>query len=356
MSTEILFQEYLLKKYTLPNRMVMAPMTRCRALNNIPNELMAMYYTQRASAGLIITEGTSPSPDGLGYARIPGIFSNEQTVGWEKITNAVHQKGGKIFIQLMHSGRIAHSANLPKEGLLFAPSAISANADMWTDTQGMQKTETPKEMSLKKIETVIGEFAQAAKNAITAGFDGVELHAANGYLPEQFLNPNSNTRTDEYGGTVQNRVRFILEVSKAIIDAVGAEKVGVRISPYSTFNTMPHYSAIADTYNYLAEELNKLNIVYLHVIDYACRAKEEGRQLLTSIRKNYMGTLILNGGYTKEKAIAALENEEADLISFGSLFISNPDLPARFKQDLELTKPDASTFYTADEKGYTDYV
>lgn len=351
MNTEILFGSYK----ELDNRIVMAPMTRSRAINNIPNHLMATYYGQRASAGLIITEGISPSLDGLGYARIPGIFTAEQVEGWKKITEAVHDNGGRIFAQLMHAGRIGHSANIPEGGILVGPSAISAEANMWTDTQGMQLTETPKAMDTKDIKKAIVDFIQAAQFAVEAGFDGVELHSANGYLLEQFLNPHANNRTDEYGVSVENRSRFVIEVAKAVADAIGAEKTGLRISPYGTFNTMPLYDEIPETFIHLSKELDKLNLFYLHIVDFAARASEEGKQLLQAIRNNFKNTLILNGGYTKERALNALHNNEADLISFGSPFIANPNLPEKLKNDESLVVADQSTFYTADEKGYIDY-
>ena len=355
MKNKNLFSPIKINGLELTNRIVMAPMTRCRAINNVPNYLMALYYEQRASAGLIITEGTSPSQNGLGYARIPGIFNKEQIEGWKKTTSAVHKKGGKIFTQLMHTGRVSHTENLPENALIIAPSAISANVDMWTDTKGMQKTETPKEMTILEIKNTIQEYIQAAINAMDAGFDGVEIHSANGYLLEQFLNPHSNTRTDEYGGSIENRCRFVIEVVKAISSKIGQNKVGVRLSPYSTYTTMLSYTEISDTYNYLSKELNKLEILYLHVIDYAARSSNEGLELLQTIRTNFTQLLILNGGYTKERAISGLEQDKADLISFGSLFISNPDLPFKLQNDIELTKPDPSTFYMADEKGFTDY-
>ena len=351
-----LLNAFKFKNIEFSNRIVMAPMTRCRAIDNLPNDLMATYYEQRSSAGLIITEGNAPSPNGLGYARIPGIFSQEQKIGWKKITDAVHAKGGKIFTQLMHVGRIAHSANMPKGSKIMAPSSVSADADMWTDSLGMQKTEVPNEMSLEEIEFSKNEFVQAAKNAMEAGFDGVELHAANGYLLEQFLNPNSNIRKDNYGGSIENRSRFILELVQAVGNAIGFDKIGVRISPYSTFNTMQNYEDIPKTYTYLTTELSKLNITYLHLIDYAARSSsEEGLTLIKDIRNNFKQLLILNGGYTRERAENAIENGESDLVSFGSSFIANPDLPYRIEHKIEWTKPDTSTFYTADEKGYIDY-
>lgn len=342
-------------KLNLKNRIVMAPMTRSRAIGNIPNNLIAEYYQQRSSAGLIVTEGVAPSPNGLGYARIPGVFSPEQTENWKKITQAVHAAGGKIFMQLMHVGRVGHSANLPAGAQLLAPSAINAESPMWTDTQGMQTTETPKAMTAEQLKATIEEFAQAAANAIEAGFDGIELHGANGYLLEQFLNAGVNQRTDEYGGSPENRARFVIETTKAVAERIGADKTAIRISPYNRFNSMPAYDDTVATYEYLVTELNKLDIAYLHIVDYAARATEEGLALLKSIRTNFKSTLILNAGYTKERGNNALANNEADLISFGTPFIANPDLPYRLQNDIALAQPDTNTFYTADAVGFTDY-
>jgi N-ethylmaleimide reductase len=353
--TRTLFEPLNFNGIEFTNSIVMAPMTRSRAIGTIPNNLMASYYAQRATAGLIITEGTAPTPTGLGYARTPGIFSPEQISGWKQITNVVHQKGGKIFIQLMHVGRIAHSANMPQGTRIIAPSAIASNGMMWTDSLGMQKEGIPAEMTLSDIQKTIEEFVQGAKNSIEAGFDGVELHGANGYLMEQFLNPHSNQRNDNYGASIENRSRFVLEVTKAVADAIGKEKVGLRISPYSTFNDMPVYNNIAETYSYLSNEISKLDILYLHLIDYAARASDEGIKLIKTIRNNFNNLLILNGGYTKERADRALNEDSADLISFGSSFLANPDLPYRFKNNIPLATPDSNTFYTAGEVGYTDY-
>lgn len=355
--TPILFELLETPNISLKNRIVMAPMTRSRAINNIPNDLMAEYYAQRASAGLIITEGTSPSPNGLGYSRIPGIFSEEQTAGWKKVTDAVHAKGGKIFIQLMHTGRVTHSANLPEGAKIVAPSAINSGTDMWTDAEGMLPTETPEALSNEDVKRTIQEYVTAAKNAITAGFDGVELHSANGYLMEQFLNPNSNNRTDEYGGSIENRARFVLEIAKAVADAIGAEKTGIRFSPYNTFNGMPEYDAneVYETYEYLAKEIDKLGLLYIHLFSMATKKAPRGAELISAIRAYFKGILIDNGGYTKDKAVTMLESREADLISFGTPFIANPDLPHRLQNDIYLTQPEESTFYSADEKGYTDY-
>lgn len=337
------------------NRIVMAPMTRCRALGNVPNDLMAEYYAQRATAGLIITEGTSPSPNGLGYARIPGIFNDDQIAGWRKTTNAVHEKGSKIFLQIMHTGRVSHSANMPAGSRLIGPSAISADCDMWTDTQGMQKTEIPEAMTSADVESTIQEFVQAAKNAIAAGFDGVEIHSANGYLPNQFLNPGSNLRTDNYGGSIENRSRFVLEITQKIVEAIGADKTGIRFSPYNPYNGMAASDDVFATYDYLSAELNKLGILYIHLLDGAARASEEGVKLIAKIRENFGGIYILNAGYDAERAAFALDTEKADMIAFGTKFISNPDLPFRLKNNKELAAANPATFYMADAVGYTDY-
>ncbi len=345
------------KKYGIEfsNAIVMAPMTRCRAIGSLPNDLMATYYAQRAGAGLIVTEGNSPSPNGIGYARTPGIYSLEQIEGWKKVTNAVHAKGGKIFSQLMHVGRVSHSANMPAGTSILAPSAIQAAGDMWTDSQGLQLKEKPQAMTNADIKNAIAEFVSGAKNAIDAGFDGVELHGANGYLLEQFLNPHTNQRTDEYGGSVENRSRFVLEVTEAVVNAIGKDKVGIRLSPYNVFNDMGLYPEIAATYHYLAEKLSKLDILYLHVIDYAARTSDEGLSLLKSIRNAFGNLVILNGGYTRERAEQVLRNGEADMVSFGTPFIANPDLDYRLKHGIALQESDPNTFYTADSKGYTDY-
>jgi N-ethylmaleimide reductase len=354
-STSNLLSKTKLGNITLSNRVVMAPMTRCRAINNIPGDLIAEYYEQRSSAGLLITEGTAPSLHGLGYARIPGIYSQAQIDGWKKVTDAVHAKDGKIFLQIMHTGRVSHSVNMPEGAKILAPSRVNADGDMWTDALGMQKTEEPSEMTAEEIRESIGEFVQSARNAITAGFDGIEFHAANGYLFEQFLNPHSNQRTDSYGGSIVKRARFLLEVVKESGEAIGFDRIGVRLSPYNTYNSMVPYDETSETYQYLATELNKLNIVYLHLVAHAPRGTEEGRELLKSIRSTFKNAIILNGGYTKETAGEAISNNEADLISFGSSFIANPDLLYRIKQNIGWATPDATTFFTADEKGFVDY-
>lgn len=335
----------------------MSPMTRCRAIGNVPNDLVAEYYKQRAGAGLIITEGTSPSPNGLGYARIPGIFSEEQVEGWKKVTSAVHGAGGKIFVQLMHTGRISHPLNLPEGAEVLAPSAVKAAGQMWTDAAQMQDFPTPKAMTAEEIQSTKAEFIAAAKNAVEAGFDGIELHSANGYLLEQFLSPVSNIRTDNYGGSVENRARFVLEVAKGAAEAIGAEKVGIRLSPYGVASDMPHYSEIDATYQYLATELSKIGIAYVHVVDHsAMGAPAVPLAIKETIRKTFKNTFIHAGGYNQKTAEADIESGLYDLVAFGRPFISNPDLVERFKNNWPLSADlDMNTFYSADAVGYTDY-
>jgi N-ethylmaleimide reductase len=354
-NTPNLFAPFSAGNLHFKNRFVMSPMTRSRAIGNVPNELMVEYYSQRSSAGLIITEGTAPSPNALGYPRIPGIFDYEQIEGWKKITEAVHQNGSKIFMQLMHVGRIANYENMPEGADIVAPSAINADTEMFTDTKGLLKTNQPKELDLNSLHATIEEFAIASKNAIAAGFDGIELHSANGYLLEQFLNPHANTRTDDYGGSIENRARFIIEVTQAVINSIGKERVGIRFSPHGEFNTMPKYDEVYATYEYLAKEMNKLGILYVHVIDAPARQSQEGIGLISALRAYFNGLLILNGGYNKQKATAAVESREADMIAFGTPYIANPDLPYRLENDKHLTQPDEETFYTPGKEGYTDY-
>lgn len=352
----LLFSPAQLGSLTLQNHLVIAPMTRSRATNNVPNDLMAEYYAQRASAGLIITEGTSPSPNGLGYARIPGVFSDAQVAGWKKITDAVHARGAKIFVQLMHTGRISHALNLPAGAEVVAPSAVAAKGEMYTDAEGMKPLPTPKAMSSADIKHARDEFVQAAKNAIAAGFDGIELHAANGYLLEQFIRPNSNTRTDNYGGSIENRARFVLEVVDAAIAAIGKDKVGIRLSPYGVFNDMPDYPEMESDYAYLAQALNAKGLVYVHLVDHAAiGAPPVPAKIKAIFRDAFKGTLILSGGYNAQRAEADLTTGKADLIAVGRPFLANPDLVDRWKKQAAENPPDMATFYTPGPKGYTDY-
>jgi N-ethylmaleimide reductase len=352
-----LFSKYMLGGTSLQNRVVMSPMTRSRAMGNIPNDLMVDYYGQGSAAGLIITEGTSPSPNGLGYSRIPGIFSKPQVEGWKKVTAAAHKGGAKIFIQLMHTGRIGHQLNLPEGAKVLAPSAVKAAGQMWTDQLQLQDYPVPEEMTAKDIEEAKKEFVMAAKNAIEAGFDGVELHSANGYLLEQFLSPVSNKRSDSYGGSIENRGRFVLEVAETVSDAIGKDKTGIRLSPYGVASDMPHYPEIDATYKYLTGELNKINLTYIHLVDHsAIGAPPIPAEIKSAIRKLFRNTLILSGGYNFEKAEADLQNGNCDLIAFGRPFINNPDLVERLKNEWTLSSDlKYDLFYTPGPNGYTDY-
>jgi N-ethylmaleimide reductase len=336
----------------------MAPMTRCRAIGNIPNDLIASYYGQRAGAGLIITEGTSPSPNGLGYTRIPGIFNEAQVAGWKKTTDAVHRKGGKIFVQFMHTGRMGHRDNLVPDAEVIGPSAIAASGQMYTDSQGMQDLPIPRAMTAEDLLNTKKEFMKSAINAVTAGFDGVELHGANGYLLEQFLSPASNQRTDAYGGSIENRSRFVLEVVESVGSAIGMDKVAIRLSPYGVGGSMVPYPEINDTYTYLATHLDRLGILYIHLVDHsAMGAPEVPMAIKQAIREKLSSTLILAGGYSSETAERDLQSGLADLIAFGKPFISNPDLVDRMLNEWPInTNWDFNTFYSADEKGYTDYL
>lgn len=352
----LLFNEYKLGTITLKNRVVMSPMTRSRAINNIPNELMAEYYKQRAGAGLIITEGTSPSPNGLGYSRIPGLFNDAQVNGWKKVTGAVHSKGGHIFVQLMHTGRVSHPLNLPEGARILAPSAIGLKGEMWTDQNQLQPYPVPEAMSYDEIQTAIDEYVNSAKLAVEAGFDGVELHGANGYLIEQFINPTANQRTDQYGGSAENRIRFAVEIARKAVEAIGADKVAIRVSPYGAAGDLAPYEGIDETYALLAEKLNDLGIAYIHVVDHsAMGAPEVSPTVKALIREKFKGTIILAGGFDAEKAEQTLQEKKGDLIAFGRPFISNPNFVEKLSVGAELLAPDFSTFYTPDEKGYIDY-
>jgi len=356
-----LFSTFKLGNTELQNRVVMAPMTRSRAPGNLTNALMAEYYGQRSGAGLIITEGTSPSPNGLGYARIPGIFSPEQSTAWGLVTSAVHGKGGKIFIQLMHCGRVGSLLNLPPGAELVAPSAVAMNGVIWTDSQGEQPYGAPREMTAGDVKSAIAEYARAARFAIDAGFDGVEVHGANGYLITQFLDPGSNQRLDEYGGDAVRRNRFALDVAAAVVKEIGAERVGIRLSPYGVFNDMSGtYPGIAEQYSELAAGVGGMGLAYLHLVDHSSMgAPKPDPVTVTSMCDRFRSAggkaIILSGGYDSERAETDLGSGAADLIAFGRPFIANPDLVARLKSGAPLAVPDQATFYSPGEKGYTDY-
>jgi N-ethylmaleimide reductase len=334
----------------------MAPMTRNRATGNLPNDWMVQYYSQRASAGLIVTEGTSPSPNGLGYPRIPGIFSDPQTAGWRAVAQAVHANGGRIFLQLMHTGRIGHPLNLPAGARLLAPSAVAAAGEIYTDAEGMKPHPVPQAMSETDIRSTIDEYAQAARNAVAAGIDGVELHGANGYLLEQFLRPNSNQRGDRYGGSIANRARFVLEVVEAVTGAIGKERVGIRLSPFGVFNDMPPYPEQEHDYTWLAEQLDATGLLYVHLVDHSSLgAPAVPESIKQTFRQRFKRTLILSGGYDATRADADLAAGKADLIAVGRPFLANPDLVTRWKTGAPLNAPNFETFYTPGPKGYIDY-
>lgn len=352
----LLFSNTTLGSLTLQNRLVMSPMTRNRATDNIPNDLMAQYYAQRASAGLIVTEGTSPSPNGLGYPRIPGIFSAAQAAGWKRVTDAVHAKGAKMFIQFMHCGRIGHPLNLPAGARLLAPSAVAAAGEMYTDAEGLKPHPVPQAMTEADIKATVEEFVRSAKNAMAAGFDGVELHGANGYLLEQFIRPTSNRRTDRYGGSIENRARFALEAVEAVIEAIGKDKLGIRLSPFGVFNDMPLYDAMEADYTYLAQQLHARGLLYIHLVDHsAMGAPPVPDSMKATFRGVFKGKLILSGGYDAARAESDLAAGRGDLIAVGRPFLANPDLVTRWRTGAALNAPDMNTFYTPGPKGYTDY-
>ena len=350
MNTNDLFAPIKLGALELPNRIVMAPLTRSRAVaGNVPNPLAVTYYTQRASAGLIISEATQICPQGQGYPATPGIHTPEQVTGWRKITDAVHAAGGRIVLQLWHVGRISHSMYQPGGAAPVAPSAIAARGEVYTP-EGMVPLPTPRALETAEIPGVIAQYAAAAKHAKEAGFDGVEVHGANGYLLDQFLRDGTNHRRDAYGGSIQNRARLLLEVVDAVSAVWGADRVGVRLSPVGSFNDIADSTPQA-TFNYVAEQLSAKGLAYLHVVELNDGATFDFAEL----RKKYNGHYIACGGFDRETAIAAVSQGRADAVAFGKLFIANPDLPARFKTGAALNAWDEATFYGGDAKGYTDY-
>jgi N-ethylmaleimide reductase len=344
-----LFTPLTLGSLHLSNRIVMAPMTRSRSgADAVIAPIAAEYYAQRADAGLLISEGTGSSAMGMGYARTPGIYNAEQIAAWKNVTDAVHAKGGRIFIQLMHVGRIAHSANRTIADSPVAPSAIQAAGQMWTDAQGMQPNDTPRALGLDEIPAVIAEFGQATRNALAAGFDGVELHSASGYLPNQFLASNTNQRTDAYGGSVHNRIRFVVEALEAMVHAAGdAGRVGIKVSPGMPFNDI-HDEDPMGTHTALTEAISPLGLAYLHVMRTGIGAE-------TTLRPLFKGNLLVGGGFKKAEANEFLAAGKADAIVFGSTYIANPDLVTRLRTDAELSQPNPATFYTPGPAGYTDY-
>ncbi len=351
--SETIFTAWKLGGIELANRVVMAPMTRNRADDDgVLPSYAADYYAQRAGAGLIVTEGTQPSAAGKGYPGTPGMHTDEQQAAWSDVAAAVHSAGGRIFCQLMHTGRIGHPSHLPEGGAVLAPSAITADIEVETASREMVPAPEPRAMTTEEIATVVADFAAAAERAVAAGLDGVELHAANGYLLHQFLSPGTNHRTDEYGGSPENRARLVVEVARACADRIGAERVGIRLSPGGQFNDM-HDKGNEDTYLALVDELEGEGFGYLHTL------RGRSSTLHVELRKRWSSTYVVNTGYMGSSDLVDLapivEAGESDLVSVGRHFISNPDLVERWRQDVALSPWDEDTFFTAGDTGYTDY-
>ena len=348
-----LFTSLALGGMTLPNRLVMAPLTRNRAgEGNVPTDLNVLYYTQRASAGLIITEASQISPQAVGYPATPGIHSDEQVAGWRKITEAVHAEGGHIFIQLWHVGRISHPSMQPDNARPVAPSAIRPEGDAVT-CNGMQPYETPRALTLEEIPGVIADYAAAAQRAKDAGFDGVEIHAANGYLLDEFLRDGTNTRTDAYGGSVENRMRLLDEIIATVSDIWRPHRIGVRLSPENRFNDIRD-SQPQMTFNAVVDMLRGHRLAYLHVLEGDMLSGERHVDY-AELKQRFGGLYMANNNYSRASAEQALEQGDADLVAFGKLFIANPDLPERFARGAGLNEPNPETFYGGNEEGYTDY-
>jgi len=344
-----LFTPVQIGRYTLRNRLVMAPMTRSRADDaGVQSELAVTYYAQRAEAGLIVTEGVFPDAAGKGYVRTPGIATATQVEAWKRVTAAVHARGGRIFMQLMHAGRISHPSMQPDGRLPVAPSAVKPAGQAWTD-QGQQDFVTPRALSTDEVALVIEDYRQATRRALEAGFDGVELHGASGYLPEQFLSSGTNHRDDTYGGPVANRARFMLDTLRAMVEEAGGDRVGLKISPEMNFNDIVDANP-QETYTYLVEQLKPLGLAYLHV---ALFSQEVDYHAL--LRPRFDGTYLIGGGLDQPSAEAALADGRADATVFGSAFLANPDLPQRFRQGAPLNTPDRATFFAPGAAGYIDY-
>jgi N-ethylmaleimide reductase len=349
-----LFTPIQLGPYELANRLVMAPMTRSRAgEGNVVTDLTVEYYAQRASAGLIVTEGTQVSPQGVGYTHTPGMHTAEQAAAWRRVTDAVHARGGRIFAQLWHVGRVSHPS-FHGGALPVAPSAVGFEGQVLT-YDGMQPYVTPRALETEEVAGVVAQFAAAAQRAYDAGFDGVELHGANGYLIDEFLRDGTNLRTDRYGGGVENRARFLREVTAAVVDVWGGDRVGVRVSPRNPGNGMSDSDPVA-TFAHAAGALDPFGLAYLHVLEpVAGPMAVPGERVTPALRAAFRGPLIANGGYTAETGNAAIAGGEADLVAYGAAFLANPDLPNRFRQGAPLNPPDRATFYGGDARGYTDY-
>jgi N-ethylmaleimide reductase len=365
--SELLFQPYKLGPLTLPHRIIMAPLTRSRARQpgNVPTTLNACYYAQRASAALIVSEATQVSMQGQGYAWTPGIHSREQVDGWRLVTDAVHDAGGRIFLQLWHVGRISHPSLQPDKMLPVAPSAITPAGNAFIENEKgegqLVPFVRPRALQIDEMPYLVQQYARAARNALAAKFDGVEVHGANGYLIDQFINSSTNHRTDAYGGTVEHRARLLMEVIEAVMEVWGPDRVGVRLSPLGNLNDIEDAEPEA-TFGTIAQGLSDLRLAYLHIVNPAVATMEKNKQpderarrMLTLVRTKYRGTLIVAGGFDRDLANAWLEQGQADLIAFGRKFLANPDLPERFRKRKPLNADDPSTYYGGDAKGYTDY-
>jgi N-ethylmaleimide reductase len=352
-----LLEQIKIGNYTLKNSMVMAPMTRSRAnFDGIVGDNTVLYYTQRVSAGLIISEAINISKQAIGSPLTPGIYTSEQISAWKKITQAVHEKGGVIYAQLWHTGRVGHS--LVKNGEKpVSPSPLAIEGQQHFTSEGMKDYETPRELSIEEIKNIVQDYKQAAINAMEAGFDGVELHSAFGYLPNQFLAESVNQRNDQYGGNTENRNRFVLEIMQEMIKAIGSDKVAIRISPTSTYNSIIHQNPL-EQFTALIEDLNKMPLSYVHIMNVPFPADKFPLYPANSVEtfgKLKQHKVIANCGYTKETGEEELEKGIAKLISYGTLFLANPDLPKRFELNAELNQPDRATMYGGQDQGYTDY-
>ena len=367
-TTEVMFQPVQVGRYELAHRIVMAPLTRSRARQpgNIPSSLNACYYTQRASAALIISEATQVSQQGQGYAWTPGVHTPEQVAGWRLVTDAVHKAGGRIFLQLWHVGRISHPSLQPDGMPPVAPSPIRPSGEAFIENEDgegeLARFVTPRALQLEEMPYVVGQFVRGAKNALDAGFDGVEVHGANGYLLDQFLQTANNRRTDDYGGSVENRARLLLDIIVAVNEVWDSDRVGVRLSPLGTFNDMADDDPEA-TFGYIVERLNEYDLAYLHVVRPGIQEAESGswddpeaQSMMQLIRGKYKGTLIVAGGFDGDEGEEWVLNGKADLIAFGRKFLANPDLPQRIQLGAHLNADDATTYYGGGARGYTDYL
>jgi N-ethylmaleimide reductase len=340
----------------IPNRVVMAPMNRRRAINGVPGESAVIYFGQRAGAGLLITDNTAVAPNGIGYMGTPGIYSRAQIESWKKVTNEVHARGGRIFMQLVHAGRIGHYLNNEGQMPLVAPSVVTAEGLVRTHGDIHLPISEPVEASAADVQRLIDEHIQGAVNAIEAGFDGVEIHGAHGFLPEQFLHPHTNRRTDAYGGSIAARSRFLLEIMEGTVAAIGKDRTGIRLSPFVELNDLPVYAAEAETHRYITDALQEMGILYIHLSDQGPVGKGKiPEAYIRSLRQRFHQLIILAGGYSPETAESALQSGLADLIAFGKPYIANPDLVDRFKHNIPLATGDPETYYQGGDEGYIDY-